>query len=349
MPLRRAAEKDALKGLREAAKVQVALEEFERRILPEYTRWEESHLNPLLAEERIIEDKIYQLEDLLEEMIFAREVFGVSGKETYEEFVKTQAQQNDNVTEEPDEPRRTEIPDFPEDEGLSESEIAFRMFLRFAEGVDPLHLRKSDYKRLFEKFCQSRNYQQASPRSKPREIPIPFRIKELYRTLVRRLHPDTGRLRQEPLFERLWHDLQDSYAAKDLDRMELLLAMTDLQSGQEGMKSTLFHMRRAAAEFLKTAREMKSRLNKARKTPAWMFWHSTDREKTAETFLLEVRERIFHTKKVLSELQARVDSLAAAKPPKSSPKFSPVTAPPAKPQKHPKKSELDPNQTFFDF
>jgi len=343
MPLRRAAEKDALKGLREAAKVRGALDEFERRILPEYTRWEESHLTPLLAEEQAIEAKIYELEDLFEEMIFANEVLGVPGKETYEDFVKTQAQQNENATGDQDEPRRTEMPDFPEDEGLSDSEIAFRMFLRFAEGVDPLTLRKSEYKRFFEAFCKSRKFEPSNPRSKPKGIEIPLRIKELYRTLVRRLHPDTGRLRQEPVFERLWHDLQDAYAAQDIDRMELLLAMTDLQSGQDGMKSTLFHMRRAAAEFLKTAREMKARLNKARKSPAWILWHSPDRVKTAENFLLEVRERIFHTQKVLSDLQARVDAYAAPKPPSPSPK------PSSHPKKAPKKIGLDPNQTFFDF
>lgn len=351
MPLRRAAEKDALKGLREAAKVRTALEEFERRILPEYTRWEESHLSPLLAEERAIEAKIYELEDLLDEMIFAREVFGVSGKDTYDDFVKTKARQNEKPAEKPDEPSRTEIPDFPEDEGLSDSEVAFRMFMRYSEEVDPLNLRKSDYKRFFEAFCKSRKYEEPNPRSKPKVNETPLRIKELYRTLVRRLHPDTGNLRQEPVFERLWHDLQDAYAAQDIDRMELLLAMTDLQCGEDGMKSTLFHMRRAAAEFLKTAREMKSRLNKARKTPAWMFWHSPDREKTAESFLLEVRERIFHTKKILSDLQSSVDAFVARKPPKASPTppSKPSPKPSAKSKKNPKAREPDQNQTFFDF
>ena len=349
MPLRRAAEKDALKGLREAAKVRIALEEFERRILPEYTRWEESHLTPLLAEERAMEAKIYELEDLLDEMIFAREVFGATGKETYDEFVKKKARQDETPSEEPDEPKNQEIPDFPEDEGLSDSEIAFRMFMRYSEEVDPLNLRKSDYKRLFEAFCKFRKYEQPNPRSKPKEIPL--RIKEIYRTLVRRLHPDTGHLRREPVFERLWHDLQDAYAAQDIDRMELLLAMTDLQSGKDGMKSTLFHMRRAAAEFLKTARVMKSRLNKARKTPAWKFWHSPDREKTAESFLLEVRERIFHTKKVLSDLQTSVDAFIARKPPKPSPPRASPPPPTPRPQskKNPAKCEIDPNQTFFDF
>jgi predicted RNA-binding protein YlxR (DUF448 family) len=116
--------------------------------------------------------------------------------------------------------------------------------------------------------------------------------------------------------------------------MELLLAMTDLQSGQKGMKSTLFHMRRAAAEFLRAAREMKGQLRKARSTPAWIFYHAPDREKVAASIRRDVATRVSQAQHSLAKMQAQLDSLIKRKSSRS---------------KNGRKSSQVEDQGFFDF
>ena len=314
IPLRKAAEKDALKGLRESAKLRATLEEFERRILPEYQRWEDVHLAPLLQEERAIEAKLQELSQILQQVMFERLFTGCSAAEAFENVMEAkEAAEDSQRRDASDADHDAGIPDFEEDEGLSDEERAFRSYLRFAHGIDPTQLAKSEYRRLFAEFQSKFHMGKSNIPRKALEKDIPARVKELYRILVRRLHPDTGQTQRDPLMERLWHELQDSYEKQDIDRMELLLAMTDLQSGQKGMKSTLFHMRRAAAEFLRAAREMKGQLRKARSTPAWIFYHAPDREKVAASLRRDVATRVSQAQHSLAKMQAQLDSLIKRK------------------------------------
>src|SRR5437588_12761186 len=55
------------------------------------------------------------------------------------------------------------------------------------------------------------------------------RVKEIYRRLVRRLHPDL-RADGDATVSSLWHEVQEAYAAGDVARMELLLALSDLSN-----------------------------------------------------------------------------------------------------------------------
>ena len=64
-PLRAEAGRAARKKIGEMEKLASSLEEFEKTILPAYTRWEEETLGPLLAEERQLNAKIDHLEHLL--------------------------------------------------------------------------------------------------------------------------------------------------------------------------------------------------------------------------------------------------------------------------------------------
>jgi len=63
------------------------------------------------------------------------------------------------------------------------------------------------------------------------------RVKEIYRRLVRRLHPDL-RADGDATVSSVWHEVQEAYAAGDVARMELLLALIDL-SNAPGASTTL--------------------------------------------------------------------------------------------------------------
>ncbi len=57
------------------------------------------------------------------------------------------------------------------------------------------------------------------------------RVKELYRRLVRRLHPDL-RADGSAAVSALWHEVQEAYAASDVARMEILLALSDIEANR---------------------------------------------------------------------------------------------------------------------
>lgn len=314
IPLRREAEKKALKGLRETVKLRDTLAEYERQILPEYVRWENEAVGTLLAEERGLEAKLQELTRILEAVDYETLFYDTSPQAAYREIMKEirraeASQRRAEGTRDEEKPRDAEK-EWDEEDGYSENERAFRNFLRMAAGVDPDFLTKREYKKRFAEFLERMQGGWASVRPKTGEEDIASRVKELYRVLVRRLHPDSGpSVRRDPLMAQLWHDLQDAYAKRDAERMELLLAMTDLHEGQGGMRSTLFHMRRAATEFMRSARELKGRLREIRKSEAWVFWHAPDRDKLASKLKAEVELRLRTTRKRLAQCEAEIEIL----------------------------------------
>jgi len=75
------------------------------------------------------------------------------------------------------------------------------------------------------------------------------------------------------------------------------------------MRSTLFHMRRAATEFMRSAKELKCRLREIRTTEAWAFWHAPDRDKLASKRKAEVEARLRSTRKRLAQCEAEIEIL----------------------------------------
>ena len=325
--------------MREAARLTEALSEFERTILPGYERWERENLSALLNEERRIEDQINRLEMMINRVHLESLWGGRTEKSVYKEVAREQqmferARQREqesraqNGHDENDEQEHYSR-GFDEDAGLPDLERAFRSYARFACGIDPDDLNPREYKQMFGEFRSWHARQTGGASSKPpgsrtREDTVQ-RVKELYRVLVRRLHPDSGRSHADPHRERLWHDLQEAYAAQDIERMEVLLAMTDLHEGKDAMRTTLYHLRKVAREIARTVREFKIRLHDARESPAWRFWHAADREKAGAKLRSQVESRIKVAQKHLAVLEKEISVWQAE--PKRAPKASARPAP----------------------
>ena len=308
-PLREAAGRAARKKIGEMEKLATLLDEFENSILPAYARWEAETLGPLLEEERQLNARIDRLEHLISRIGMEALFTGRSPFDIFEEAIREEEE-----WEEPEDRPETEAPESEEardpdaERNFSEEEREFRSYVRYATGNDPDQFGKREYKKLFKEYRewrQNRESESASAAAKKEDVPA--RVKELYRVLVRRLHPDTGKSRNDPNSQRLWHDLQDAYAGMDVERLEILLALTDLHESGGAIRSTLYHLRKVAKEMERTVREMKFRFRDAKSSPAWTFWHSSNREKTAEKFRAAVQVRIRDAKKHIATLEEEID------------------------------------------
>ena len=69
----------------------------------------------------------------------------------------------------------------------------------------------------------------------------------------------------------LWHEVQEAYAASDVARMELLLALSDLESNQVGEQTSLFQMRSVCAELQRAWRALEKSVQEAQGEDAWNF------------------------------------------------------------------------------
>ncbi|MFZ4773889.1 MAG: hypothetical protein ACOYM3_00905 [Terrimicrobiaceae bacterium] len=346
-PLRKEADREARKKMKEAARLNKTLLEFERTIRPGYERWERENLSGLLDEEKRLDDEIKRLEIIIHRVHLEslwghrtrRSVYNDISRE-YEMAERDREGEGDG--EDSGEPAnaganrsREDESGFDEEAGLPDDERAFRSYVRFASGIDPDELHPREYKRMFGEFCRWRESRSGGSASKAADNrsreDVARRVKDLYRVLVRRLHPDSGGSHADAHRARLWHDLQEAYAAQDIERLEVLLAMTDLHEGTDALRTTLYHLRKVSREMARTVRDLKGRLREARESQAWIFWHSPDRKKAEKEIRYKIASRIQEAKKYLAVLQREMAPWKAS------------------PQGHKKSRPHVSGQNFFDF
>ena len=307
-PLRR----DARKQMEKAAALEGELSEYERTILPAFNRWEEEHLGELIAEEKSLEARIDQLDFMIGTAYREALMSGISPGAAYRELEKERREdeelqrahqermaggENEGQGTSEGDPRGGDEASFrwtDPDAGFPEEERVFRTYLRMAHGIDPDSLPKKEFQRACDEFHRMRERQSArgSFAGKAGNKESATRLKELYRVLVRRLHPDLNRSRPDAFRNKMWAELQEAYAERDHDRMEILIVMTDITAGEDAALATLHHLREVARHMERKVREMSGLLRQARKTPAWKFWKSADRNLLAQKSRAEMEKNI---------------------------------------------------------
>jgi hypothetical protein len=150
-------------------------------------------------------------------------------------------------------------PDIMDDEAYISTFEAFKFHMFGSKRTEPppSASRRTDRKKAIQEE------EGAEPKSDRR-------VKDLYRLLVRRLHPDS-RADGNATVSTLWHEVQEAYAAGDVERMEILLALSDIESDSLGEQTTLFQMRAVLAELRRALRALQRSLSQARTHDAWNF------------------------------------------------------------------------------
>lgn len=105
------------------------------------------------------------------------------------------------------------------------------------------------------------------------------RLKELYRRLVRQLHPDANgefstRNRD------LWHEVQIAHADRDLARLEALAGRVEIGLRGASAQMPLSVLARISSDMRAALRGLRSQLAEARKQPAWRFSQKTPAQLT---------------------------------------------------------------------
>jgi hypothetical protein len=353
-PLREEAGGEAKRIMREVSEHAEKIAEFDRTIQPAFERWETEHLGPILDEERRLNIKISELERLVEFADFEALFTGRDPYEIFEEVSREFADDSpkpDSSASDEEEPEAVPPPEPDPDEGYDADERDFRSYVRFVFGDDPDSLGKGKYRRLFEEYLRWRKKHASTFSSGSKDTTdIPARVKELYRVLVRRLHPDTGRERSNPHIQKLWHDLQDAYAALDVERLEILLAITDLHESGSAVRSSLFHLRQVSRQLRNQLDALKLRIHQAKKSPAWTFWYAKDRKAAGEKLRAAAQKRVLKSKEELTRLEREVERWKEESLRKKAPRRAAFGNPPAKPGSSSKKKKRDSDtQDLFEF
>ena len=260
----RAAER-ALAGLKEA------LKRYHERDVSGFRAWIHQAFGQLLAEQRDLLRAVEEKRDMLSEIAYLSERDGITDGEAYQRVLWRRAnpeaaeaedrrfeeemRRRSGEAEEPlgggGEPWETDDDDDPLDEDDRIPDDEWEAF--------------SDF---FEDMTGERPPPRAFRRAPPKAGADEKSAKELYRSIVRQLHPDHHGHMTEAR-KNLWHEAQDAYRRRDLNALYSVLARCDTGQAGIGEHSPVSLIRRLTLQLKTATQAAKREIRDGKKDPAW--------------------------------------------------------------------------------
>jgi hypothetical protein len=284
-PLRERAATDCAQALANLKRAREGWHHFERKDKPAFIRWRAREFGALLSMAREVEEQIRDLHTLIHAVELEMRCGFQDAFAAYQTVMARRGNSTTSKTPPPSaktrDPRRL-LSDF-------EKEALFQEWVRRSLGTHPDKMDDTVYASSFEAF-KAHMFRAVPDEPKPNEQKsasfrpptadeedaepeekeaADYRVKELYRRLVRRLHPDL-RADGSTAVSALWHEAQEAYAAHDIARMEILLALSDIES-QQTDRQTLAQMRSVFTELQRALRALEKSLLEAKGEEAWDF------------------------------------------------------------------------------
>jgi len=293
VPLRRSLAAECAAAMACLEEARLGWHKFERQDKPAFVRWRAREFGALLSQARDVETAIRDAQTLIHEVeMEMRRGF----QNAYGAYQRVMFRRQ-NPAEAAAEPAGPAAPSPGAPERLSdfEKEALFQEWVQRFLGTNPDKMDDDAYATTFavfkshmffgpreEPLVAEVNGEEEKGRSAKEEetgkeeeelVTVDPRVKELYRKLVRRLHPD---LRADGSAEvsSLWHEVQEAYAAGDVARLEILLALGNIQSNRLDDETTLSQMRSVLAELNRSVRALEKSLREAESEDAWNFARS---------------------------------------------------------------------------
>ena len=249
-PIRRKAQRDYQKAVRDLDAAKAESERFHNEDKPLFSRWLSSNFGSLLTEIRDLQSKLFEVQNLINEV---QQEYYYGRHDSIGSAYRAVL-------------HRREHPEPPE-ENPDPGE--------FSEGERDAEERASQ--EFAEEFWQ--RFQNGKLGRDPAPLPSQraqnARLKDLYRKLARRLHPDNGCV-ITPREAELWHKTQAAYEAGQVEVLESILTLLEVRDkgAKNASVSTLFQL---TATLKKTLRTLKRQLTQLRQDAAWNFSQRPDR------------------------------------------------------------------------
>jgi hypothetical protein len=325
-PLKKKAAAECAKETARLERLRADWARFQEKDQPLFAQWLAHHFGALLSELR--EGEQMQLEkmsliDEVELLVFMGEA------RTHRAAYKMVLERRAAPPEEPCDDERDSgdaqsgfsegFPDWSGDE--QDEELLFNEFLEVHLGLFAEDLSRSEYKRLFTKFKREVLGQPPPPKkvgkqsaaAKPAaaESASLTRLKDIYRQLVRRLHPDARTDAKEGVGA-IWHEVQEAYAKGDLDRLERLFALSEVTESGLGAVTSLSQLGTALKELRRSIQAMLRSLSEAKKDPAWRFSEIPDNS----VLRARIQRDLSQDRKEQRARLAQIDAMLASWEPK---------------------------------
>ena len=162
-------------------------------------------------------------------------------------------------------------------------------------------------------------------------------VKELYRKIVRCLHPDRD-ADTNPRRLALWHEAQQAYKHHDLATLERILSDCELLEPASARIAPVSSIRSGIEQFKRGLRTLRSRIRIAKREPEWGFlsWNETRKKRELEAIRKAIHREFCVLSVEAGRLRQEFDRLRHPAAPRKDRKRAPTPF-------------IDPQQADFEF
>ncbi|MCH6258164.1 hypothetical protein MLD52_16500 [Puniceicoccaceae bacterium K14] len=315
------AEKKLRKYLKELGTAERSLDRFEKNDLLEFEQWQRERFGKDLDALHELEGELYEKATFVDEVESMYYVSDLSYRECYEEVMldledleeRGNAEDDNFAEEEFSEGNVGSDPDgaHSEMDAMKEGirQAFSEMFGYEVDADDPVF--EAEFEKFKQGFGIGSGVEQASSPKPDTDKPG---LKKVYRSLVRKLHPDQRKeiaAFDEESLDQLWHETQEAYSIGDVEELQRIEAIIDIEINGLDTSTDIDRINQAAERHRLKLREVQRKIRQARKHPAWMFSKKPDVKVVLEYEISE--ELAFRKESVKSEISFLKSRIASWK------------------------------------
>ncbi len=247
---------------------------------PAYEKWMHATFGNRLTELRELRDQIHRKGWFVEQVECLSDLSGKSARKIYLELLKKTKggmSLHDALVEYVNEFNADIDKEFEDDDDDEFESI-------FDEEEDGDF--KDEFDKIFEDFEDVFDDKKKIRRDNPEAKSLQARIREIYRKLCFKLHPDTG-CDFNAENSRLWHQIQDAYQNDDLDRLMAIQASLDMKQDPMSGHISCTQILAVIDDFKNGLRSVRALVRDAKQESSWRFLAWTDKERKAAMRKLE--------------------------------------------------------------
>lgn len=295
-------------------KAKSQLELHEKEEIPAFGRWFRSSLLPMIEELKTIEEETIKITDTLDQLYkMWREKKWPNRFACYQAFLKqkdTVKNENEYYEQKNDKDNYQFSDEFYAGENYDERDGDNRNHRR-KKFNDPFEDLKAFLKFMlgedFAAFDEDEDFYKIfdNPKTNPK---TEKKMKDVYRTICRMLHPDTG-VEFDAETSELWHEAQIAYQNKDIDRLEQILAVGEMKNLLPKRAATCSQILSAIKHYESGLSAIMSKIRKLKKTEEWGFlsWTDKKKEQKLKKFQNQLGFQIFFMKSKLEKCKTELE------------------------------------------
>ncbi|MFW5996844.1 MAG: hypothetical protein ACOCQP_02415 [Lentisphaeria bacterium] len=281
-------------------KAREELDYFEKTEKPAFERWLYQQVGAYLTEHRELLSQIEAKQHLIQRIQMEAILTGSAPEEAYQRILDGESE-----LDQPDEEWGKED-DFSdgEEEDWDDEDFSFEDDLN--EFFDFLNDTMNEFMDMDEEDEDEDEQEDFSEEEEQRDN----RLKEIYRDICRRLHPDADGADTAEELE-IWYEVQEAYNENDVERLETLRAKTDIAQGGLKQVTSVSAIQRITEEFRQARASIRSLIRRARKEEAWGFFKLTPEQlnRKSEITRRQLQEEKEYLRENLQEIESVLEDL----------------------------------------